>query len=137
MLDYTIRESFFINKFCACENGNNQEKRIKCFIDSYRTFLKYRNINLPNEIYQNLLKHNHISEIKLFSIVIDALYVGKKKHNNTDDENIRTTNFIAELTESAILYTFIANYIKTHPTFALDGPNLEGIKYNKELFGLT
>jgi len=101
---------------CDCEyNGN--EVRIKCLISAYKNLMTFRRKPLTNVQLETLYSTNTLSEFKLSSLILDT-----------------ATEVFAE---SQILYTFIQAYVKTHPGFLIDGPDIGDIRIKTDFFSST
>lgn len=88
---------------CKCEFFTDKE-RIKCLVGAFNRLMVARGMGLSQQQIQNMLENNRLKDIQLFQLEAKS-----ETH---------------ALTESQILHSFVREFIKTHPRFAIDGPDL-------------
>lgn len=103
-------------KRCACELKSD-EVRIKCLVDSYQALMTFRRRPLTHAQLMSKRSARRLCDVRLANI--DA----------------QTTT--AEFAESQILYTFIQQFIKIHPRFLIDGPDIGDIRLKTDFFSST
>lgn len=102
---------------CTCENQTDII-RIKCLIKHFKALMDQRQQPIPTEQITKMLAAPSLAHIELFSVVVDSA--------------------THEFAENQILFTFIKNYIKTHPHFLNDGPtNMGDLKLKSSFFQST
>ncbi|AQN78611.1 ACH96224.1 OrNV gp094-like protein [Kallithea virus] len=101
---------------CRCE-FENDETRIKCLVGEYKKLMEFRRKPLTNARIQILESTARLSDVNLINCTYQT-----------------TTELLAE---SQILYTFVQTYVKTHPGFLIDGPEIGSIRLKTDFFSST
>lgn len=105
------------SKRCTCENETD-ESRVKCLVNHFQILMEQRQQPIPREQLTKMLATQSLNSIELFSVVVDSA--------------------THEFAENQILFTFIKNYVKTHPQFLVDGPtNIGDLKLKSSFFQST
>lgn len=103
---------------CACDNYSDR-RRIDCLALHFTKLMSARGLSLSKEHLQRFKDTSRLCDIKLMHFSVDCI--------------------TEELAECQILYTFIKNYTKTHPSFQYDGPNFvnQDLKFKTSFFQST
>lgn len=102
-------------KICDCEQ-KTELARIRCMIDTYKKFMELRRQPLSNKRLESLHATTRLKDISL---------------------SIDVNSVTHELAESQILFTFMQHYLKTHPNYFTDGPELGDIHLKNTFFAST
>lgn len=101
---------------CACERGSDAE-RIRCLVNHFEIFMRARCAHLSQQHIQSMRETRRLVDIKLLAVEVSSI--------------------TEEYVESAILFAFIKNYIKTHPRFQYDGPDTGDLQSKTTFFETT
>lgn len=101
---------------CPCEKKSESD-RIKCLIEKYKLLMLQRGKAITKGDLEELLSTTKLGNVKL----------------NTFKPRTKTE----ELAECQIAFTFIKEYMKTHPQFIKDGPTLGDLHFKTNFFNLT
>lgn len=104
------------NSICKCDTSIDSV-RIKCLVDAYSKLMSARCLPISKSERERLLSYSHLAEVKF--------------------ETVETESLAQSLPENQIFYTFIQEYIKTHPSFLRDGPELGDLKLRVHFFAST
>ncbi|AUQ44022.1 putative gp106-like protein [Esparto virus] len=101
---------------CLCESRDDIA-RITCIVNAYKKLMDFRHRPLTTLQYNSLLSIQKLSNLKF------------------DGISVKTTTEV--LAESQILFTFIQQFVKTHPKFLIDGPDIGDIRLKMDFFSAT
>lgn len=106
-----------MQKRCTCENQSDGA-RIECLVREFETLMAHRRQTIPKAQLTKMRTVQSLAEIELLNVVVESA--------------------THEFAENQILFTFIKNYIKTHPQFLIDGPSSIGdLKLKSSFFQST
>lgn len=101
---------------CTCEN-QSESVRVECLVRQFQTLMVQRRQPLNSQRLNTLLATPRLADIELFNVVVDSA--------------------THEFAENQILYTFIKNYVRSHPQFLVDGPDIGVFKLKTSFFQST
>lgn len=104
-------------EICQCELSQHEPTRIKCVIEHFVRMMKMRGRTVMFTEQQQQQFHRRLSTLRLFQVVAETA--------------------TEEFAESQILYTFVTDYCKNHPRFAIDGPDLGDLRLKTNFFKAT
>lgn len=101
---------------CDCELQSDA-KRIECLVRNFKKLMEQRRQPIPAQRLNALLSTNRLANIELMNMVVESA--------------------THEFAENQILYTFIKSYVRSHPQFLLDGPDIGNFKLKTSFFQST
>lgn len=104
------------SNICKCENSCDKE-RIVCLVDAYSKLMNARCLSISKLDRERLFSYTRLADLHF--------------------EEIETESLVQSLPENQILYTFIQDYIKRHPSFLRDGPELGDLNLRVHFFEST
>lgn len=104
------------NNICKCENSSDKE-RIHCIVSAYSDLMTARCLSISKLDRERLLSYTRLADLQF--------------------DVIETESLVQSLPENQILYTFIQDYIKRHPSFLRDGPELGDLNLRVHFFAST
>lgn len=90
------------SKECACERNLSDVERVKCFVTHYAQFQARRCTVISRKELDELYATKRVCDLRIAEFTC----------RNTSEE----------LALALILYSFLENYCKTHPRFAIEVP---------------